>query len=97
MPKEEIQKDPIEMIDENRKKFEEDYKQELNQVYRAAYETFVNNHYGKELRKALENKLYAPIGHDGNAEYMAGQHDMIRMIFGWIKSYELLAQGIKHG
>ncbi len=89
--------DPIKQIEKNREKFKEDYQNELHQVYRAAYETFENTKYGKKLREALENKLFAQVGPEGNADYMAGQHDMIRMIFGWIKSYELLAQGVKHG
>ena len=89
--------DPLDLINKNREKFKEDYKNELHQVYRAAYETFENTKYGEVLRKVLEKKLFSPIGPDVDAKYMAGQHDMIRMIFGWIKSYELLAQGIEHG
>jgi hypothetical protein len=89
--------DPLELINKNREKFKEDYKNELHQVYRAAYETFENSKCGKQMQDILRKKLYAPIGPDVDAKYMAGQHDMIRMIFGWIKSYELLAQGIEHG
>jgi len=89
--------DPIDLINQNREKFKEDYKNEIHKVYRAAYETFENTKYGKVLREVLEKKLFSPIGPEVDATYMAGQHDMIRMIFGWIKSYELLAQGIDNG
>jgi len=89
--------DPLAEIDKNREKFQSDYENEQHRLFRAAYETFENSKYGPELLKYLQNKLYAPVGPDVDAKYMTGQHDMIRMILGWITSYELLARGIKHG
>ena len=89
--------DPLAEIEKNRTKFQADYKREQQQLYKAAYETFENTKYGGEVINFLKNKLYAPVGVEADARYMTGQHDMIRMILGWIKSYELLAQGIDNG
>lgn len=64
-------------------------KEELTKLERCAYESLDNNKEGKYLQKWMRDRLFFTVGSDLNASYVTGQHDMLRMVLGFISSYKI--------